>query len=233
MLIDVSVLSAFLVGLLGGVHCFGMCGGIVGALTLGLPERSRRGAALAGYLLAYNAGRLISYTLAGALMGGVGWFAAHWSGLRLAQLGLQLLAGLFMIALGLYLGGWWRGLARIEAAAGGRVWQRLEPLGRRLMPVRSRGQALLLGLLWGWLPCGLVYSVLIWSVSTASPLRGGLLMLGFGLGTLPALLAMGAAAARLSRWIQDRRTRALAGALVILFGLLFVWQVLSAYRTAA
>ena len=223
MLVEISVLSAFLVGLLGAVHCFGMCGGIVGALTLGLPERSRSGAALAGYLLAYNVGRLVSYTLAGALMGGVGWLAAHWSGLHQVQLGLQLVSGLFMIALGLYLGGWWRGLVRVEEA-GSLLWQQIEPLGRRLLPVRTPGQAFVLGLLWGWLPCGLVYSVLVWSIATGSPVQGGLLMLSFGLGTLPALLAMGAAAARISHWIQDQRARSVAGVLVVLFGIYFIWQ---------
>lgn len=226
MLMDVSLFSAFLVGLLGAVHCFGMCGGIVGALSLGLPEQARSGIRLGGYLLAYNLGRLASYTLAGALMGGIGWFAAHWVGLRSAQLGLQVLAGLFMVALGLYLAGWWRGLAHLENA-GAVLWRRIEPLGRGLLPVRTPARALALGLLWGWLPCGLVYSVLVWSIATGSPLQGGLLMLSFGLGTLPALLAMGAAAARLSRWIQDQRTRSLAGALVALFGIYYLVQALS------
>jgi len=218
MLTEVSLLSAFLVGLLGGVHCVGMCGGIVAALSMGLPEQQRSGAARWKYLLAYNLARISSYTLAGGLLGGVGWLAARWSGLHQLQLGLQVLAALFMVALGLYLGGWWQGLVQVERA-GGRVWARLEPLGRRFLPVRSPGQAFLLGLVWGWLPCGLVYSVLVWSISTGSPLQGAALLFSFGLGTLPNLLAMGVAAGWLSARVREPRTRQLAGLLVIFFGL--------------
>ena len=224
MLTEVSLLSAFLVGLLGGVHCVGMCGGIVGALSLGLSDSERTSGARWKYLLAYNLARIISYTLAGVLLGGVAWLAANWSGLHQLQTGLQLLAALFMIALGLYLGGWWTGLLQLERA-GGLVWSRLEPLGRRFLPVTSTLHAFLLGLVWGWLPCGLVYSVLVWSVSTGDPFYGGALMLSFGLGTLPLLLAMGAAATSLSAIVRDLRARRLAGLLVAGFGLysLYVW----------
>ncbi|HHH43035.1 MAG TPA: sulfite exporter TauE/SafE family protein [Gammaproteobacteria bacterium] len=225
MLTDVSLLSAFLVGLLGGVHCVGMCGGIVAALSMGLPESQRHGAARWKYLLAYNLARISSYTLAGALLGGVGWLAAHWSGVHQLQLGLQVIAALFMVALGLYLGGWWQGLAQVERI-GGRVWAGLEPLGRRFLPVRSPGQAFLLGLVWGWLPCGLVYSVLVWSVSTGSPLQGAALLFSFGLGTLPNLLAMGVAAGWLSARVREARTRQLAGLLVILFGLYSLFRLI-------
>jgi hypothetical protein len=223
---DVSYLAAFLVGLLGGVHCVGMCGGIVGALALGLPQEARHSARMLPYLLAYNLARIASYTLAGALLGGVGYLAAHWSGLRHAQLGLQVLAGLFMIALGLYLAGWWLGLARLERA-GSRVWRHIEPLGRRFLPVRTPGQAFVLGLLWGWLPCGLVYSVLVWSISRGDALEGGLLMLSFGLGTLPTLLLMGVAATRLSAFVRHAWVRRVAGMLVMLFGVLTLYPVLS------
>ncbi len=224
MLTEVSLLSAFLVGLLGGVHCAGMCGGIVGALSLGLPESERSGPARWKYLLAYNLARITSYTMAGVLLGGIGWLASNWSGLHQVQSALQLLAALFMIALGLYLGGWWSGLLRLERA-GGLGWSRLGPLGRRFLPVASPSHAFALGLVWGWLPCGLVYSVLVWSISTGSPVYGGVLMLSFGLGTLPLLLAMGVAASGLSARVRDLRTRRVAGLLVIGFGLysLYLW----------
>lgn len=219
-----SLTGAFLVGFLGGVHCVGMCGGIVGALTLGLPDEVRsRKTAMFPFLLAYNVGRILSYTVAGALMGGVGWLAANLAVLHHAQLVLNTLAALFMVALGLYLAGWWRGLVHVERAGGG-LWKRIEPLGRRLMPVRRPGQALQLGLVWGWLPCGLVYSVLIWAIASGGFVEGGLLMLAFGLGTLPNLLAMGVFAGYLSRWARDRRVRAAAGLMVIGFGLLGLWR---------
>ena len=229
MLSDVSLWAAFIVGLLGGVHCVGMCGGIVTALSLGLPEAQR--ARRWRYLLAYNLARVSSYTIAGALFGGVGWLAAHWSGLHQVQLVLQWVAALFMIALGLYLAGWWQGLTRVEHV-GGRLWTHLEPLGRRFLPVRSPLQAFLLGMVWGWLPCGLVYSVLVWSISTADPVYGAALLLSFGLGTLPNLLAMGVLAERLSARVRDPRVRRSAGLLVMGFGLYALYQLIQ-YKTAA
>ncbi len=225
--VDTATLAAaFLVGLTGGVHCVGMCGGVVGALGFGLPESVRgRVAGVVPFLLAYNLGRLLSYAAAGALMGGLGLAAARMAALHDVRLVLQMVAGLFMVALGLYLAGWWYGVARLERIGGG-VWRRLEPFGRRLLPVSSVPQALLFGLVWGWLPCGLVYSVLIWSLSAGGVVEGALLMAGFGLGTLPNLLAMGFFAARLSAFLRKQAVRRVAGAAVILFGL---WSVAQAF----
>ena len=227
MPIDVGYLSAFLVGLLGGVHCVGMCGGIVTALSLGLPGQAGQ---TTGHnlplLLAYNTGRIASYTLIGGLFGGIGALAIHSSGLRSVQLGLLVIAALFMIALGLYLGGWWRGLTRIEQL-GGWVWKRLEPYGRHLIPVRTPGRALLLGAIWGWLPCGLVYSVVVWSISTGDPIKGALLLLSFGLGTLPNLLAMGLFAGWITAQVRKPWVRQAAGLLVAGFGL---WTLLAMLR---
>jgi sulfite exporter TauE/SafE len=213
-------LGAFVVGLLGGVHCVGMCGGIVGALTLGLPPELRGSAArMLPFHLAYNLGRIASYTVAGALMGGLGVLLVAFLPVVYAQRALLLLAGMMMILLGLYLAGWWRGLARLEEA-GGLIWRRLEPFGRRLLPVRSVGQALALGMVWGWLPCGLVYSVLIWALSAGGALEGAVLMLGFGLGTLPNLLLIGALAGGLARWFQHAWVRGAAGMILIALGVL-------------
>ncbi|MBK7542876.1 MAG: sulfite exporter TauE/SafE family protein [Candidatus Competibacteraceae bacterium] len=211
--------AAFLVGLTGGVHCFGMCGGIVGALTLGLPPaREHPLLARLPYLLAYNGGRVTSYASAGALAGGAGAWVANLVVVHHAQLALQAVAGLFMILLGLYLAGWWTALGRLERA-GGVLWRRIEPLGRRLLPVRTPIQALGIGLVWGWLPCGLVYSALVWALGAGGAGKGALLMLCFGLGTLPALLAMGAAAAGLAAFVRRPWVRQAAGILVVLFGL--------------
>lgn len=216
---DLLYPAAFLIGLTGGVHCFGMCGGIVSALTLGLPPtpghplRTRL-----PFLLAYNLGRIISYVTAGTLAGGVGAWAAHLMSVHHAQLGLQVIAGLFMILLGLYLAGWPGMLSRLERV-GGVLWRRVEPLGRRLLPVRTLSQALGMGLVWGWLPCGLVYSVLVWAVGAGGAREGGLLLLSFGLGTLPTLLAMGTVAATLAGFVRRQSVRATAGILVILFGI--------------
>jgi len=141
-MVEINLISAFLVGLLGGVHCIGMCGGIVGALSLGLPGKRQL-----PLLLAYNVGRILSYTVAGALMGALGFYFSGLLPVQVAQRVLMGFAGVFMVLLGLYLGGWWNLLARVERA-GGALWRRIEPLGRGLLPVRSIRQALLLGLLW-------------------------------------------------------------------------------------
>jgi len=213
------------VGFFGGVHCVGMCGGIVGALTFGLPAETReRPMRLLPYLLAYNIARITSYTAAGAIAGTVGLLGLSLVPLQQAQLVLLGIAGLFMVMMGLYVGGWWFGLTRIERA-GSRLWRFIEPVGRRLMPVRSPAQAFGLGLVWGWLPCGLVYSVLIWALSAGGPLAGALLMLGFGLGTLPNLLAMGAFAAQLAAFVRRQWVRRVAGGMVVAFG---VYQLLLA-----
>ncbi len=219
----VGYLSAFLVGLLGGVHCVGMCGGIVGALTLGVPAARHGARSTLPYLLSYNLGRIASYTLAGALVGGLGMLIAGLMPVYRTQQFLFGVAGAFMILLGLYLGGWWYGLARVERA-GSVLWRRIEPLGRGLLPVRSPGQALVLGLLWGWLPCGLVYSMLVWSVAAGDALRGAVLMLSFGVGTLPNLLAMGLVAGGLASRLRQPWARHAAGALVIGFGIYTLWQ---------
>lgn len=219
-----DLIGAFVVGLLGGVHCLGMCGGIVGALTLGQPGPRASAPGFWMLQLGYNLGRLTSYMLAGALAGGLGLLLASAGPLGEAQKLLSVVAGLFMIVLGLYLAGWWNGLSKVERA-GGTLWRRIEPLGRRLLPVRSPGHAFLLGMVWGWLPCGLVYSTLIWALSAGGVLSGALLMGAFGLGTLPNLLLMGAAAGWLAGWLRKPAVRRLAGALVILFGLMMLFQL--------
>ena len=212
---ELGFVSAFLVGILGGVHCVGMCGGIVGALSLGMPDA---GATRWSIQLAYNLGRIASYTLAGAIAGGLGYFFSGLLPVQQAQQVLMVIAGVFMILLGLYLAGWWNLLLRVEQA-GGWLWKRIEPLGRGLLPVRDARHALMLGALWGWLPCGLVYSVLIWSVSAGGAWQGASLMLAFGLGTLPNLLLMGVAATSLQRFVRHGLVRQSAGAMIILFGL--------------
>ena len=226
MLEQGSYLAAFVVGLLGGGHCAGMCGGIVGALTFGLPERVRQHfPSTLPYQLGYNLGRVASYVAAGAIMGGLGVLLAGIIPIYLAQKTLLVIAALFMILLGLYLGGWWMGLARIEKIGGG-LWRRIEPFARRLLPVHSPAQALVLGIVWGWIPCGLVYSMLVWTVSAGSVAKGAGLMLAFGLGTLPNLFAMGMVAGSLAHWSKDIRVRRVAGVLVTAFGLFTLFNAL-------
>ncbi|MDG9885800.1 sulfite exporter TauE/SafE family protein [Pseudomonas putida CSV86] len=204
--------SALILGLLGGGHCLGMCGGLMGALTLAIPpeQRGRR----LRLLIAYNLGRVLSYASAGLLLGLAGWALA---GSPLAT-AMRVLAALLLIAMGLYLAGWWSGLTRVEALGRG-LWRHIQPVATRLLPVSSLPRALLLGALWGWLPCGLVYSTLLWAASQGSAINSALLMLAFGVGTWPVLLATGLVAERSNALLRQRGVRIAGGLLVILFGL--------------
>jgi sulfite exporter TauE/SafE len=206
------LISAVVLGLLGGGHCLGMCGGLMGALTMAIPpeQRARR----LHLLLAYNLGRVFSYSCAGLLLGLGGWALAN----SPAAMALRIVAGLLMICMGLYLAGWWSGLTRIEAV-GRTLWRHIQPVAKRLLPVTSLPRALLLGILWGWLPCGLVYSTLLWAASQGNAIDSALLMLAFGLGTLPVLLASGLAAQRLNTLLRQRSLRMAGGLVVIIFGL--------------
>lgn len=234
MLETQTYLSAFIIGLLGGVHCIGMCGGIMSALTLGIQPRnlllspSQSEANLFPYLLSYNLARIISYLIAGIIFGGVGAWFTDLVLFNQAQMFLKVIAGLFLMALGLYLANWWRGLSYIEQL-GSSVWRFVEPTAKRFIPIKSIKHAFAAGFFWGWLPCGLVYSVLIWSLSSGSAIKGGLLMLSFGLGTLPALIAVGMFAASIKRFMQLQVVRVFAGVLVIGFGVYQIFIVLGNY----
>ncbi len=222
----IPYLTAFVVGLIGGVHCVGMCGGIVGTLTLGLPsEQRRRIAGMMPFQLAYNLGRIFSYVVAGGVMGGVGQLLVEYMPVYVAQHLLLALAGVIMILLGFYLAGWWMVLNRVERL-GSRLWRWLEPVSRKLLPVNTPGQALVVGMIWGWIPCGLVYSMLINAVSAGSIWKGSALMLAFALGTLPNLLLIGVLAGAAARLAHSETVRRVAGVTVILFGLYTLWQAL-------
>jgi sulfite exporter TauE/SafE len=218
--VENSYLALFIVGLLGAGHCAGMCGGIVGALSLQGPQGG--GVSVAVHL-AYNLGRIASYVAAGLVAGALGQAAGD---LMALQHGLYLFASLMLVALGLYLLGVTQSLAWLERAGLG-VWKRIQPLTARFLPVRGVAQALPLGLLWGWLPCGLVYSALTTALAAGSAGKGALLMLAFGLGTLPNLLLAGLLLARFRRFAQARVTRMFSGLLVLgygLYGLANLWR---------
>lgn len=216
MLDPVTTSSAFLVGLIGSTHCAGMCGGLVGAFSLGLPGTQTWTGRLL-LLAAYNAGRLLTYTLLGFALGLAGSEILGAANREVAGVVGRWVTGLFTIALGLYLAGWWTALARLEQA-GSSIWKRIEPFGRRLLPVRSPAQALGLGLVWGLLPCGMVYAALAWSLTSGSASAGAGLMLGFGLGTLPMMLLVGAAARGFGTMVKLPWVRRAAGMLVLLLG---------------
>lgn len=220
-MLETSLLAVFLTGLLGGGHCVGMCGGIVTAMSFQAGQ-----AQPFTFHLAYSAGRIASYVAAGALAGLVGAAAFLSDTLYPLQQGLYLLAQGVLILLGLYLAGLNQAVLVLEKAGGG-LWRRVQPLLARVMPVRSLPQALAAGALWGWLPCGLVYSVLVSALAAGGAAQGGLLLLAFGLGTLPNLLLMGWAAESLRGLVRKPWLRRLAGLSVAGLG---VWGLVQLAR---
>lgn len=210
--------AAFAAGLLGGVHCAGMCGGIVGTLAL-----EARGPLLARQL-AFNGGRIAAYTAAGAVAGLAGTLVQGGGAWISAQLALFVVANAVMVLLGLYVAGWGRAMLRIEAA-GRPVWRRIEPYARRLLPIDSTAKALGAGIAWGWVPCGLVYSMLVLAAASGDAASGTLVMAAFGLGTLPNLLAAGLAAQKLVRLRRAPWVRRVAGLAIVALGIVGMSRV--------
>lgn len=200
--------AAFAAGLLGGVHCAGMCGGIVASLSASAhgPSLSRQ--------LAFNAGRVAAYGLAGAAFGGLGAAVQWGAALQSVQVLLFVAANVLMIFLGLYVAGWGRAVLRLESAGGG-LWRTIEPWRRRFFPVDSTLKAVGAGAAWGFVPCGLVYSMLALALASGGALSGAAVMIAFGVGTLPNLLAVGFAAQRILAIRRYPWVRRIAGAMII------------------
>jgi len=191
----------------------------MGALTYSLPLEVRNNRRqLWPYVLLYNLGRLLSYTLAGALFGSLGAILYKTVSPHFGYLFLQYIAALVMVSVGLYIAGWFPKYAYIERLAAP-IWRFMEPFGRRLLPVSSPFQAFAYGMIWGWLPCGLVYSALLLTITSSGPLEGGLFMLAFGVGTLPAIMGIALVAEKIVRYARNPTIRMLAGLFLIMLGL--------------
>ncbi|CAM3671665.1 sulfite exporter TauE/SafE family protein [Parendozoicomonas haliclonae] len=215
---EITLTAAFLLGLLGGGHCVGMCGGIMSALSIG-SGGDRFSLKNMGILLGYNIGRIISYSIMGLLMGTLGWFLGGFS--KETSIMLRVFSGVMLIAMGFYLAGWWMGLTVIERA-GHKLWKRIQPKASSMLPVNSPIKAIGVGAVWGWLPCGLVYSTLVWAAASSNAVDSALLMMFFGLGTLPVLFVTGLLAKQMQTLLQSRAFRSGAGILVILIG---IWTI--------
>jgi len=214
-LFELALAAAFAGGLAGGAHCAGMCGGIVGALC-GFPGRQDTTSPVR-YLLAYNAGRIASYACAGALTGALGQAGLLTRAAPSLQPVIFALASLMLVVLGMYLAGAASVMGRFEAA-GAWLWRGIAPWSRHMLPVTSLPRALGLGALWGWMPCGMVYAVLLTALALGSWWQGAAVLLAFGLGTLPNVLGIGLL---WRQFRQPRRTsmpRVLAGGVVAAFG---------------
>jgi len=209
-----TLAGAFLAGLLGSVHCLGMCGGIAGAAAVGPGPRGRN----LSWVLLYNLGRVGSYGLAGTIAGAAAF--ALGSAIDLPAWGAitRGLTGVILVLIGLNFALGLR-LPRFLEAGGGRIWALISPAARRLLSSRSATGMLGLGALWGWLPCGLTYTMLVAAAGTGKALDGAMLMLAFGLGTLPSMMTAGAAAGSLQRFTRARYTRRLSGILLVILGI--------------
>ncbi len=217
-----SLSAAFVMGLLGSSHCQGMCGGIMSALSVnsfkqsGQTQSAHGIAVNYGILFGYNAGRILTYVEAGVIVSLLGL----WLQQLHADMGfiLRIASAILLVLMGFYLTGWWMALTSLETL-GSKLWRYIQPLANQLIPVKSVWHAVLLGMLWGWLPCGLVYSVLAWSATASSLYQGAGVMLFFGLGTLPSLLLTGLFAQQVTRFARQKSIRAVSGSLIIVFGL--------------
>ncbi len=215
---------AFLIGLFSSLHCFGMCGGLVGAMTMSLTPDIRKNTTQLGlYTLAYNAGRISSYVVAGLL---VGYFGQVLRDFLMPDDGiavLRLIASLLIIAMGFYIAGWFPWFSQkfsIIEKIGVPLWKVLQPIGQRLLPVKNIWQAFLFGAVWGWLPCGLVYYVLLISPAKDGALNSAFFMLAFGLGTLIPMMAAGFLTGRLAPLRQSQKIRYFSGTVLIIMGVI-------------
>lgn len=210
-----SYITAFLLGLFSTVHCIAMCGSVIGALTLSLPVEVRESQRkMFPYVFNYNLGRLLSYGVAGAIVGLISSPLAAFDGHTV----LGYLSVFLMISMGLYLAGWFPKFARMERL-GGPIWKLLQPIGQKLLPVKTHSQAFSLGMVWGWLPCGLVYAGLAVAATAGDPVNGALVMLAFGVGTLPAVMGAGLFTGFLASMARIKHLRQIAGVSIIVMAL--------------
>ncbi|MDH5432446.1 MAG: sulfite exporter TauE/SafE family protein [Gammaproteobacteria bacterium] len=209
--------SALFLGLVGSSHCFGMCGGIITSLSFTAESGKKQ------YIITalYHLGRLSSYTFLGLLFGLLGAASQN----LIPFVFLKLLSAILLILMGFYISKIWMAISVLEKA-GKILWDKISPLSKNLLPVKNYRHALLLGALWGWLPCGLVYSTLTYSLTLANPFESALFMLFFGIGTLPATLLAGAAGLKLKTWINHPLVRWPTAMFFIAVGLFMVINIL-------
>lgn len=208
---SLTLTAALLLGLLASGHCLLMCGGITAALGMatanGSDGRPRR-----GLLLGYQIGRIGSYAVAGLLIGTLGGGLVAFLDIEQVRVALRTLSAFALVVAALVMLGVWRDPG---SRLGRTLWPRIAPLGRRLLPVTTLPRALAFGAIWGWMPCGFVYTVLLVAALTAQPLQAAGVMLAFGIGTLPALLAAMWGAPRLLAWSRASGLRHGAGAFLL------------------
>ena len=199
-------------GLVGSGHCIVMCGGIASSLQIANETLNSIKVSLM-----YNAGRAMSYMIAGALVASLGNAFAKQN--STFALGLKVFSGVFMLLVGLYVMRISGSLKWLEQLGKTLIWQHIIKLNKHLLPINTYPKAWLYGMLWGWLPCGLVYSALTWTLQAPTPIYGSAIMLSFALGTLPAMLLVGQTAQTLSHFLNRPYIRWAMGSIFIWYGI--------------
>jgi len=222
-MLNIDFLSAFVIGLLGSGHCIGMCGGITTMLTSAIAQQQNSSKQFK-LVSAYHLGRIFSYSLIGAIVGFSSSIAAKSMGVPLGF--LRIVAAIFLILLGLYLGQWLMWLTKIESF-GKVLWRYLSPLSKRFIPINNAKQAIALGAVWGWLPCGLVYSTLTWSLASGNAMSGALIMASFGMGTLPALLSISLGTFGIKSLLTNAKFKKIMAFIIIMYG---IYSLIIAYQ---
>ncbi|SGY98739.1 Integral membrane protein [Moritella viscosa] len=212
-----------MIGILGAGHCIAMCGGISGAIAHANTQSSPQTTSLAP--LFYNLGRITSYTLIGAIVGYTAQIGLNFgAGYDLLVI-LRFVSGITLILIGLYIAQLNSTILQLEKV-GRLVWRYIQPVARRFLPLKTPYHAFPLGFLWGWLPCGLVYSALTLALASGSALESALTMFAFGLGTFPIMFLVGSLSSKFNRLIQNAKFKKMSGLLLILFGLHIIYIAL-------
>ncbi|GAD89576.1 hypothetical protein VHA01S_022_00040 [Vibrio halioticoli NBRC 102217] len=216
---NIDWIGAFFIGLAGAGHCMGMCGGIASAVALNGRHHSFT------ITLLYNLGRISSYLMVGALIGGAVASSVNLFDSTYVLTALRALAAIMILLLGLYLAQWWNGLLKIEKL-GQMLWKLIAPVATKMLPLRSVWYAYPVGIIWGWIPCGMVYSMLSWAAVSGSASNGLLIMGCFGLGTLPAMLLIGAGSSQFSKMLRLPLTRRIIGSLMIVYAVYSLYIII-------
>ncbi len=210
--------TALLLGLMGAGHCLAMCGGIISSLSISVDQSQNQ--RTWRFIIMYQFGRISSYAIFGGIVGLLGYQFQQMNSLPI----LKFISGLLLIGMFLYLTRIWLVLSYMEKL-GHRLWVKISPLSRRLLLVNSNKQAFLLGAVWGWLPCGLVYTSLGYALSLGDASNSALFMLIFGLGTLPATLLAGSASLTLKQYLNHSLVRYLSALIFLLLALYTFYSI--------
>ncbi|NOR80869.1 MAG: sulfite exporter TauE/SafE family protein [Methyloprofundus sp.] len=214
--ISSPIFIAFFIGLFSSIHCVSMCGSIIGTLSLSLkPEIRATRSKMIAFIFSYNFGRIFSYMLAGLIIALIESLLTFPLGEEHGHRYLEVISALIITGAGFYIAGWFPNFAYIEKT-GSRFWKAIEPYGRKLIPVATLPQAFMFGMVWGWIPCGLVYTALALAATSGDITTSTLIMLAFGLGTLPAVASTGIVSTFISRINNLHSAKQIVGMLLVL-----------------